>query len=100
MRDRRLRQDAVAEVEDERTAGKSLHHRVDLTVERGAPGQQRQRIYIALHRLERLDFIAREGEPLRPVEADGIDAGLLDVAPDLGARPAREADDPRARHLR
>ena len=57
MRDRRLRKDAVPQVEDERSAGKCRHHLIDRTVERFAAGHQNLGIEIALHRHARLDAL-------------------------------------------
>src|SRR5260370_684061 len=48
MRDRRFRLDAVAEVEDQPAAGVICKHVVDRLVQRGAAGDQRQWIEIAL----------------------------------------------------
>ena len=73
MRDRRLRQDAVAEIEDERPAGERLQYRIDGAVERLAAGQQRQRIEIALHRPAALDAARARIKIDHPVEADRID---------------------------
>ncbi len=80
MRDRRLRQDAVAEIEDEWAARQRRQDVVDVAVERRAAGEQRQRIEIALHRHARLELLARERAVDRPVEADRVDAGSLDIA--------------------
>ena len=49
MRDRRFRQDAVTEVENERAVAERFEDGVDRTVERRSAGQQRQRIEIALN---------------------------------------------------
>jgi hypothetical protein len=47
MRDRRFGQDAVAEVEDQRTLAEILEDIVDRAIERGTAGEQCQRIEIA-----------------------------------------------------
>ena len=39
MRDRRFRQDAMAEIEDMRPAREHFHHLIDFAVERGAAGE-------------------------------------------------------------
>src|SRR5262249_29632004 len=60
MGDRRLRQDAVAQIEDEGLLRERRKHVVDRPIERGAPCQQRQRIEIALHGSPGLDLLARK----------------------------------------
>src|ERR1035437_9752836 len=60
MGDRRVGQDAVAEIEDERPARKSVQHVVDFPIERAAACAQEQRIDIALHRHPALDLLAGE----------------------------------------
>src|SRR6185437_5703255 len=99
MRDRRLGQDAVPEVEDEASARKRLKHRIDRTVERAAAGEQHQRIEIALHGPPALDLIASEDPIDHPIQPDGVDRHLLNITPQRRAGSTRKADDPRARHL-
>ena len=72
MRDRRSRQDAVAEIEDVAAGGERRHHVVDFAVERGAAGQQRKRIDITLHCDTRLQGIARNLSLESPVNADAV----------------------------
>src|SRR4051812_772178 len=86
MGDRRLRQDAVAEIEDERSIRECLHHRIDSTVERAAAREQCERIEIALHRHQVLHAVARKAAFDPPVEADGIDSGFGHVAREHRAR--------------
>ena len=96
--DRRVGQDAVAEVEDERRPGERFENRIDAVVERGTAGAQRQRIEIALHRTPALDLIARETQINHPIQTDSIDFNVLDVAFQIAAGTARKPDDLRARH--
>src|SRR5712672_1306286 len=77
MRDRRLRQDAVAEIEDERPIRKRSKNLVDGPVERAAARHQRQGIEISLHRHADLDLIARECKIGRPIKTHGIDRDLF-----------------------
>src|SRR3954453_2063037 len=77
MIDRRLRHDAVAEVEDVRAAAGGAQDRVDAVPERIAAGDERQRIEVALRR-EPLRKLRQEQVRLeRPVERDRVGkAGL------------------------
>ena len=80
MRDRRFRQNAVAEIENKRPAGEGLQHRIDAAIERRAAGEQRQRIEIALHRHAALDLLARKVRSIiqsRPTASTG---NSLDIA--------------------
>ena len=76
MRDRRLRQDAVAEIEDQRALGEVLQDVVDRAVERGAAGEQHQRVEIALHGDAALHVRAHERRLRGPVDADRVDRHL------------------------
>src|SRR5215218_1306127 len=58
--DWRVRQNAVAEIENKRPAAERCKKRIDAAIERRAAGAQRQRIEIALHRPFALDRIARK----------------------------------------
>src|SRR4051794_1757819 len=49
MGDRRRRQDAVAEIEDQRAIAEIFQNAVDRAIERRAAGKQNQRVEIALH---------------------------------------------------
>src|SRR6478672_8875438 len=93
MADRRRRQDAVAEIEDERALAELGEDVVHLAVERLAAGEQNPRIDIALHRHARLDFPPREVAVDLAFEADRIDAGLSHIARDILAGAARKTDD-------
>ena len=98
MGDRRIRQDAVAEVENKRPASQRGKDCIDTAVERGAAGAQYQRIEIALHRAPVLDLIARKIKINHPIQTDGIDFDILDVAFQVAAGAAGKTDDLRARH--
>src|SRR5690348_4780803 len=84
MRNRRLRQNAVAEIEDKGAAGKRLACLVHRPIKRSTAGEKRQRIEIALHRYPALDLVARETAVDHPVEADGIERHLVDIAQEVG----------------
>jgi hypothetical protein len=74
MRDRRVGQDAVAEIEHMRALGESGKDPVDRGVERRAAGDQRERIEIALHRQ------VRGQRGMRPDRIDGlVDADRIDA---------------------
>ncbi len=66
-------------------------HVVDRAVERGAAGDQRQRIEIALHGDAALHALADQRRLRRPVDADGIDAGCLDIAGQQSRRRRAES---------
>ena len=73
MRDRGFRQDAVTEIEDQPAFRVIRQHVVDRAIERGASGNQHQRIEIALHGDLVLHPLANEFRLGGPVDADGID---------------------------
>ena len=54
MRDRRARQNTVAEIENERPAGERVQDRIDAAVECLTTREQHQRIEVSLHRAPRL----------------------------------------------
>ena len=79
MIDRRLRHDAVAEIEDVRAAAGGAQDRVDAVPERIAAGDERQRIEVALRR-EPLRKLGQEQVRLeRPVERDRVGKAGLDA---------------------
>jgi hypothetical protein len=84
MGDRRFRQDAVAEIENERSSRQCLEDRIDRAVERHTSGEKRQRIEIALDRPARLNLIAREAELHRPIEPDRIDCHRFEILRKFG----------------
>src|SRR5262245_66455785 len=99
MGERGLRQDAVAEIEDERSLGEHLEDAVDRTIERRAACHPHQGVEISLHRYAPLDLIAREREIDGPIEPHGIDRDLLDVAQKRCADAAWKSDHPRPWHV-
>src|SRR5215467_15954499 len=99
MCDRRLRQDAVSEIEDEGPLGKHLEYVVHRTIERSAADEQRQRVEISLHRHAPLDLITRKNGIDRPIETDRIDRDVFDVAQERSADATRKSDHLCARYL-
>src|SRR5947209_8780925 len=93
MRDRRLRQNAVAQIENERTAGKIRQNIVDCTVQRIAAGKQDQRIEIALHGNTVLYALAYKGTVYRPIHANRIYRHLIEIGGQRGAGAPRKAND-------
>ena len=75
MLDRRVRRDAMAEIEDVRAAAHRGKDRVDALVERLPAGDEAERIEIALQRRRRRNELARQRHRRHPVDRDGIDAG-------------------------
>src|SRR5208282_5612773 len=99
MLDRRLRQDAMAEIEDMRAGLESLEDALDVLVETGSAGDQRQRVEIAL---QGIAFGQRgDGDPRLDagVEADRVDFSYACEFSQLRPRAARKGDDPRVRRL-
>src|SRR6266566_6356840 len=92
MCDRRLRQDAVSEIEDEGPLGKRLQYVIDRAVERAAAGEQHQRVEVSLHRHATLDLVTRKSEIDRPIEADGIDRNIFHVAQERSTDTTRKSD--------
>src|SRR5215468_9640597 len=92
MCDRRLRQDAVSEIEDEGPLGKRLKYVIDRAVERGAAGEQHQRVEVSLHRHAPLDLISRKSRIDGPIEADGIDRNIFHVTQERSANATRKSD--------
>ena len=60
MGDGRVRQDAVAKVENKRVSPERFEDGVDPTIERRSAGEQYQRIEIALNGPQRLNLVARK----------------------------------------
>jgi len=72
MRNRRLRQNAVAEIEDKRPRREILQNRIDRAIQRCAAGEKHQRIEITLNRTTCLDAISRECKIDHPIKPNGI----------------------------
>src|ERR1700722_4066512 len=70
---RRVRQDAVAEVENERLSSERFLDGVGRTIERRSTSEQHQRIEIALKRPQRLNEVARKIQFGHPIEPHRID---------------------------
>src|SRR5215813_6050834 len=89
----------MAEIEDERAAGKGLQHRVDRTVECHSAGNKGQWIEIALDRQARLNAILRKPPIDRPVKPDGIHRSTVHIASHHRTSSTRKPNDLRTRHL-
>src|SRR5262249_15681009 len=92
MGDRRIRQDAVAEDEDERAAGERVERCVDGTQECVTARAHSGGVQIALHGAMRLN-VARVVVSNRPIETDRVDRYAFNITPKQCASAAWEADD-------
>src|SRR5262249_46019308 len=92
MCDRRLWQDAVSEIEEEGPLETRLEYVTDRAVQRGAAGEQHQRVEVPLHRHAPLDLITRKRRIDGPIEPDGIDRNIFHVAQECGADTTRKSD--------
>ena len=79
MRDRGCRQDAVAEVKDQRASAEMFHDVINLAVKCRTASQERQWIDIALHWHPRLKRIAGDLSLKGPVNTDRADACHLHI---------------------
>ena len=77
MRNRRLWQDTVAEIEDERAIGKRADDSVYAAIENFATRQQHQWIKIALHGNVRWNCSACKIQIHGPIEADAVNCNIL-----------------------
>ena len=93
MCDRRFRQNAVAEIEDERTAAKVRHDIINLVIERRAAGKERQWIDITLNRHPRLQRIASNRPLEGPVNPNGANTCHFHIRQSHCAGAAWETDD-------
>ena len=93
MRNRRLRQYAMTEIENKRSGRKCRQNPIDRAVERFPSREERQGIEIALNRSELLDLFARKLRLNHPIEPNGIHRNSFDIGQELGAGAAGEADD-------
>src|SRR4051812_44569586 len=80
MRNRSLRHNAVAEIEDKRAARECFEDLINRAVKRRATGDKHERIEIALHRNARLDLITCKRGINCPIETNSIDRHVRDVA--------------------
>src|SRR5215207_10838760 len=92
MRDRRLGQDAVAEIEDVGAALGGTKHGVDPMAKQVAAGDESDGIEVALRR----EFFGQLGqddvEVERPIERDGVSEARLDDASEVRSTAANEDD--------
>src|ERR1700730_92951 len=73
MGDGRVRQDAVAKVEDEWVRSERFEDGIDRMIERRTAGEQYQRIEIALNGPQRLNLITRKTQLYHPIEPHRVD---------------------------
>src|ERR1700720_3913943 len=99
MGDGRVRQDAVAKVENKRVSPERFEDGVNPTIERRSAGEQHQRIEIALNGTQRLNLIARKTQLYHPIEPHRVDWHSFEIARQLSSRTTRKADDARRRKL-
>src|SRR6202011_855888 len=90
---RRLRQHTMSEIEYKGTAPERPAKFSHRGFERGAAGNQQDRVKIALNRCERLQPLTGIAARHHRIEADPVDPGLRDVALVEETRTTREADD-------
>ena len=93
MRDRRLRQNAMSEIEDEWSVRECSHNVIDGMIEDFAAPHETFRIEIALYRDARLDMRSGKIPIDRGLKTDRIHTGLVDISRNLLARSARKSDD-------
>ena len=99
MRDRCLRQDAVAKIENEGLAAKRREHGIDFAIECHTSGQQCQRVEVTLDRPQPLDLITGKVPVDHPVESDRIHRYVLHIAACRNTGAAWEPDDLRPSDL-
>ena len=93
MRYRRCRQDTVSKIPDERPVGKCREYPVYCAIKRIATGQQQQWIKITLDCNASRNMRASKIKVRRPIEPDGIDRDIIQIAKEPGPDPARKSDD-------
>src|ERR1700728_642056 len=96
MGNRRIRQYAVSEIEDERPMRERVENRVDRAVQRFASDEKRQRVEITLNGSPRLDGLTCKTRLDCPIYSYRVDGDGIEIACDLRAGAARESDDARA----
>src|ERR1700726_2872001 len=99
MGDRRVRQDAVAKVENKRMSPERFEDGVDRMIECCPTGEQHQRIKIALNGAQRLNVVARELQFRHPVEPHSVDRHGIQIALQLRAGTTRKANNSRRRKM-
>src|SRR5580658_9760997 len=95
--DGRVRQDAVAKVENEGVSSERFEDGIDRTIERRAAGEQHQWIEIALNGAQRLNVVAHKIQFRHPIESHRVDRHGFKVKRQLSPRAARKANDARRR---
>src|SRR5580704_14980947 len=80
MRDGRVRQDAVAKVEDERVTSERFEDDIDRMIERRSAGEQHQRIEIALNGPQRLNVVTRKIQFRHPIEPHRVNGHGIQIA--------------------
>ena len=98
MGDRRLRQNAVAKIKNERAGTERFEDGIGCAIENRSAGQKRKRIEIALDCSPRLNVITSKIEIDHPVETYGIDRDSVDIVPQPRGGAARKTDDACRRH--
>src|ERR1700692_451590 len=83
MCDRRLRQHAMTEIENERPSGKGLESGIDGAIKRCAADEEGQWIEIALNRPPALNLVAREARLNHPIKTHRIDGNGRDITREL-----------------
>src|SRR5690348_6196221 len=92
MRDRRVLQDSVPEIEDVWSCREGVKHAVNGLIQRLSTGNQRQGVEVALDR-HALRQLAGGPERIdRLVDADRVDAGFTGISRKLAASTLREPD--------
>src|SRR5580692_7912297 len=100
MGDGRVRQDAVAKVENKRVSPERFEDGVDRMIERCPAGKQHQRIEIALNGAQRLNVVAGELQFRHPVEPHSVDRHGIQIALQLRAGTTRKANNSRRWNMR
>src|SRR3954471_24104856 len=99
MRDRRFRQNAVPEIEDERALTEVFQNFVDGAIERRVAGEQDQRIEVTLHGGLALYVLPDEARLRGPVDADRTDRYSIQISSKRSAGAARKSDNFCIRHF-
>src|SRR5271156_1460583 len=97
MADRRIGQNAMAEIENKWPVRERGEDCIDRSIQRRASGQQRQRIEIALYQPSWLNLGSCEIELDHPIQSNGIHRNSIEIAFEFRPGAARKADDFRVR---
>src|SRR5262249_1210162 len=93
MRNWRLRQNAVSEIEDERAPGERFQYCLDGAVQCSATSEQHQRVEISLHWQVWLNVLPREGGIDPPIGANGVYPPPLPIPPPSRPRTPAQSND-------